>query len=198
MKLISIIACSSAAAWLYTNGIGNASATTVNCDSSRGEDVTVVDGHTACRAAAGDGGYARSGASDGVGYARASSGAMAFGFGANGGVGASDGAAGVPIAIGLGPDAFAYTSLRAAPAGDLIGLTIALNGSQAQVISDERAVVCLGSAALAWDSHSGAVCLASPFGRWQTASAPDRPDPREPSTAADPAPPAHRDDFRIS
>jgi hypothetical protein len=50
MKLISIIACSSAAAWLYANGIGNASATTVNCDSSRGEDVTVVDGHTACRA----------------------------------------------------------------------------------------------------------------------------------------------------
>ncbi|WP_245400205.1 DUF6764 family protein [Nocardia albiluteola] len=192
MKLISIIACSAAAVGIYSNGISNASATAVNCDSGRGEDVTVVDGHTACRAAVSDAGYARAGAYDGVGYARASSGAMAFGFGASGGVGASDGAAGVPIAIGLGPDAFAYTSLRAAPAGDLIALTIAMNGSQAQVISGGPTVVCLGSAALAWDSHSGAACLATPFGRWQTASQPGRPAPQERSAA-----PARPDDFRI-
>lgn|GEM_PF-4997909 len=168
MKLISMIVCSAAAVGTYLSASGNASATEVNCGSDERQDITVVTGHTACRAAVEDSGYARAAGYDGVGYARASAGAIAIGFGASGGIGASEGTSGMPIAIGLGPDAFAYTSLRAEPGSGRVGVTIAMNGSQAQVVSDSHTVLCLGAAALAWDSHSGAACLATPLGNWQT------------------------------
>jgi len=168
MKLISAIACSAAAVGIYLGLTGNASASDVHCNSDKGQDVTVIVGHTACRTEVGDSGYARAAGYDGVGYAKASAGAIAVGFGAAGGVGASEGAAGVPISIGLGPDAFAYTSLAPGSGRGRIGVTIAMNGSRAQVISADHTVACLGAAALAWDSYDGTGCLATPLGRWQT------------------------------
>ncbi len=168
MKLTSLIACSVTSVGIFSCACSNASAIDADCGSRDGQDITIVSGHTACRAAVGDSGYAHAAGYDGVGYAHASAGAVALGFGAAGGIGASEGAAGLPVAIGLGPDAFAYTSLRTAPGRTRIGLTVAVNGSQAQVISADHTVACLGSGALAWDSHSGAACLATPLGHWQT------------------------------
>ncbi|WP_024801445.1 DUF6764 family protein [Nocardia sp. BMG51109] len=172
MKLISAILCSAAAVGACACAAATASATDVHCYSADGRDVTVVEGDTACRAAAADSGRAHAAGFDGVGYARAAAGAVALGVGAAGGVGAGEGITGLPVAIGLGPDAYALTSLDAAPGGNRAGVAVALNGSRAQVDSSEHPVVCLGSAALAWDSLDGDGCLATPVGLWRTPASP--------------------------
>ncbi|WP_280368266.1 DUF6764 family protein [Nocardia wallacei] len=171
MKLISAIACSAAAVGACVGGAGAASATDVHCDSAAGGDITVVDGRTACRAAADDSAHARAAGFDGVGYAKAAAGATALGVGASGGIGASEGVSGMPVAIGLGPDAYAYTSIGAVPDNGRLAVTLAMNGSRAQLDSQQHAIACLGSAALVWDSRSGAGCLATPVGLWHTAAA---------------------------
>ncbi len=177
VKLISAIACSAAAVGACVGGAGAASATDVHCDSAAGRDITVVDGRTACRAAADDSAHARAAGFDGVGYAKAAAGATALGVGASGGIGASEGAGGMPVAIGLGPDAYAYTAYTAYTAGAAapdsggFAVTLAMNGSRAQLDSRQHAIACLGSAALVWDSRSGAGCLATPLGLWHTAAA---------------------------
>lgn len=172
MKVMSAItggavAAGAAVCW----ATGTASATAVHCDADRNRDMTIVAGTTACRATGDDFGHARSAGIDGVGYAKATAGAVALGLGAGGGIGASEGAAGLPVAVGMGPDAFAFTSLAAEDVPGRIGLSFAMNGSQAQVVSGERSTVCLGSAALAWDSRTGALCLATPIGMWQVPAA---------------------------
>jgi hypothetical protein len=178
VKLISAIACATAAVGTSLILPVVASATDVHCAAESGTDVTVIDGRTACRAAAETHGRARAAGYDGVGYAHAASGAAALGVGAAGGVGASDGVGGVPIAFGFGADAIALTSI-AAPATDseigrtpaatpLFAVSVAFDGSRAQVATAESSVVCLGAAAFAWNSATGATCLTTPFGRWQT------------------------------
>jgi len=152
-------------AGIYLCSAGNASATQVQCDADGGRDVTVIAGSTACRAAVTDSGHARAAGYDGIGFAQADAGAIALGLGVSGGIGASEGSAGIPVAIGLGPQAYAFTSLRDATGP---GVSVAVNGSLAQVISANHTVTCLGSAALAWDSHTGAACLATPLGLWHT------------------------------
>ncbi|TQM29632.1 DUF6764 family protein [Nocardia bhagyanarayanae] len=168
MKLISAIICSTAAVGSSFALPALASATAVHCGSERGADVTVIDGRTACRAATDPDGQARSAGFDGVGYARATAGATAFGIGGAGGIGASEGAGGIPVALGFGPDALALTSIVDPDAADgrTLAVSIAFEGSHAQVSSEERTVVCLGSAAFAWNAATGASCLATPFGRW--------------------------------
>ncbi|MBY8858870.1 hypothetical protein K7711_20525 [Nocardia sp. CA2R105] len=170
MKVISVVGVSAVAVGVYLCSTGNASATQVQCDSDGGRDITVVAGTTACRATAGDSGHARAAGYDGIGFAQADAGAIALGLGVSGGIGASEGSEGMPIAIGVGPQAYAFTSLHDATGP---GVSFAMNGSLAQVISDNHSVTCLGSAALAWDSRSGTSCLATPLGVWRTA-APDR------------------------
>ncbi|MGW4773898.1 DUF6764 family protein [Nocardia sp. NPDC004278] len=178
MKLISAIAYTTAAIGTSLVLPAVASATDVHCASDTGTDVTVIDGSTACRAAAEASGRARSAGYDGVGYAHAASGAAALGVGAAGGVGASDGVGGIPIAFGYGPDAVALTTITA-PATDsetgraqaaipLFAISIAFEGSRAQVTTADSSVVCLGTAAFAWNSATGRTCLTTPFGRWQT------------------------------
>ncbi|WP_405178904.1 hypothetical protein OG225_33800 [Nocardia sp. NBC_01377] len=179
MRLICAIFCATAAVgtsfWLPSV----ASATDVHCTADSDTDITRVDGRTACRAASGTEGRSHSAGFDGVGYANATSGAVAVGLGAAGGVGASEGVGGIPIAIGLGPDAIALTSLADVegrpPAG--VGLSIAMDGSRAQVSSTEDTVVCLGSSALAWNGTTGAGCLATPLGVVRS-TPPDRADPK--------------------
>ncbi|WP_328407680.1 DUF6764 family protein [Nocardia sp. NBC_00403] len=175
MKLISTIVCTTATMGTSLLLPAVASATDVHCSSDQGIDITVIDGRAACRAASDTSGRARAAGYDGVGYAKATFGAIAFGIGAAGGVGASEGAGGIPIAIGIGRDAVALTSI-ADPGGrgagaPILAVSIALDGSRAGVESLDNTVVCLGSAALAWSSTTGATCLATPFGRWQTAPA---------------------------
>lgn len=168
MKLISAIICSTAAVGSSFALPALASATDAHCGSEHGVDVTVIDGRAGCRAATDSDGQARSAGFDGVGYARATAGAMALGIGAAGGIGASEGAGGIPVALGFGPDALALTSITDPDAADgtTIAISIAFEGSRAQVSSEERTVVCLGSAAFAWNAATGASCLATPFGRW--------------------------------
>ncbi|MEV0294258.1 DUF6764 family protein [Nocardia sp. NPDC050710] len=166
MKLISAICCATAAIGTSFCLHATASATDLHCASERGADVTIVDGRTACRAASDENGQSRAAGLDGVGYANATLGAIAFGIGAAGGVGASEGAGGIPIAIGLGPDAIALTSVADGAGGTpaTFGVSVAMDGSRAEVSSVENTVVCLGSAAFAWNAATGASCLATPFG----------------------------------
>ncbi|MEV4237952.1 MULTISPECIES: DUF6764 family protein [unclassified Nocardia] len=178
MTLISAITCATAAFGAALILPAVASATGVHCASEGGTDVTVIDGSTACRAAAEAYGRAWAAGYDGVGYAHAGVGAAALGIGAAGGVGASDGVGGIPIALGYGADAIALTSITAAatdsetdqpnPPIPLFAVSIALDGSRAQVATADSAVVCLGTAAFAWNSATGATCLTTPFGRWQS------------------------------
>ena len=172
MKILSAILCSIAVAGVLTAAAGTTSATTTQCGADDNSDITIVAGNTACRAVGEDSGHARSAGIDGVGYAKATAGAIALGMGASGGVGASEGVAGVPVAVGMGPDAFALTSITTDAAPGRMGISVAMNGSQAQVISSQHSTVCLGSAALAWDSHTGAGCLATPVGLWRLTPAP--------------------------
>ncbi|WP_280310169.1 DUF6764 family protein [Nocardia abscessus] len=168
MKLISAIVCSTAAIGGSLVYPGVAAAADVHCRSEHGTDVTVIDGETACRAATDS--YGRAGATgiDGVGYANATLGATAIGVGAAGGVGASEGAGGMPVAVGFGPDAVALTSITDDPEARTFAISIALEGSRAGVETAEQAVVCLGVAAFAWNATTGGACLATPFGLWQT------------------------------
>ncbi|MEV6274818.1 DUF6764 family protein [Nocardia sp. NPDC051832] len=166
MKLISALGVASAmvgGSFLLPGPAATAAG--VHCASESGIDITVVDGRTACRAVTDTIGQARAAGFDGVGYANATLGAIALGIGAAGGVGASEGVGGIPIAIGLGPDAIALTTLSGENlTGDTFGVSIAVNGSRAQVSTAENTVVCLGSGAFAWNSATGASCLATPFG----------------------------------
>ncbi|WP_431971423.1 DUF6764 family protein [Nocardia sp. bgisy134] len=170
MKLISALICSTAAVGSSFAFPALASATDAHCSAEYGGDITVIDGRSGCRAATDTLGEARSAGFDGVGYARATSGATALGIGAAGGIGASEGAGGIPVALGFGPDALALTSITDPDPGDgrTIALSIAFEGSRAQVSTEEGTVVCLGAAALAWNMATGASCLATPFGRWSS------------------------------
>ncbi len=170
VKLISAIACSTAAIGGSLVFPGTAAAVDVHCRSEHGTDITVIDGETACRAATDSHGRATATATgiDGVGYANATLGATAIGIGAAGGVGASSGAGGVPVAVGLGPDAVALTSTTDDPEARTFAVSIAFEGSRAGVETAEQAVVCLGVAAFAWNAGTGDACLATPFGLWQT------------------------------
>jgi hypothetical protein len=168
VKLISAIVCSTAAIGGSLVVPGVAAAADAHCRSDHGTDITVIDGKTACRAATDSYGSARASGIDGVGYANATLGATAIGIGAAGGVGASEGAGGVPVAVGLGPDAVALTSTNDDPAARTFAISIALEGSRAGVETAEQSVVCLGVAAFAWNADSGDACLATPFGLWQT------------------------------
>ncbi|MEV5836598.1 DUF6764 family protein [Nocardia sp. NPDC052112] len=178
MKLISAITCIAAIFGTALILPATALATDAHCASDGGTDVTVIDGSTACRAATETPGRAWAAGYDGVGYARARLGATALGVGAAGGVGASDGVGGIPIALGYGADAIAQTSIAAAttdsetdqpsPPTPLFAVSIAFDGSRAQVATADSAVICLGTAAFAWNSATGATCLTTPFGRWQT------------------------------
>lgn len=175
MKLISAIFCSTAAVGASLLLPGTASAAQVQCSSENGVDVTLIEGAAGCRAATDDTGQARSAGFDGVGYASATASAHAIGVGAAGGVGASDGAAGYPIALGYGSDAIALSSLAAGEGPQGIALSVALDGSRAVVRTEAGEVVCLGTAALAWESATGRVCVATPFGRWLVPEAPPAP-----------------------
>jgi len=174
---IRVIVCSAAALGTVVTAPAISSATPLHCTSERGTDVTRIEGSAGCRAASGDRGRARAAGFDGVGYAYAAEGASALGIGAAGGVGASEGFGGIPIALGLGPDAMASSSVAdSAPHdGRQLAVTIALEGSRAEAgVSADGTVVCLGAGAFAWNTTSGASCLATPFGNW----APTRPESR--------------------
>jgi hypothetical protein len=177
MKLIRAIVCTTAAMGTSLILPSVASATDVHCSSDNGTDITIIEGRTACRASGDTLGRARAAGYDGVGYAHATRGAAAFGIGAAGGVGASDGVGGIQIALGFGTDAIALTTI-AAPTTDpeiagptsgtpLFAISIAFDGSRAQVETTGKSVVCLGAAAFAWNSATGETCLTTPFGLWQ-------------------------------
>jgi hypothetical protein len=169
MNLIRAIICSAAALGAAATIPATASATPLHCTAEQGTDVTRVEGVTGCRAAAETDGRAQATGYDGVGYAYAAMGANAVGIGAAGGIGASEGLGGIPIALGFGPDAMALSSV-ADPVpqdGQQMAVAIAFEGSRAEVGgTSDGTVVCLGAGAFAWNTTSGASCLATPFGIW--------------------------------
>ncbi|MFC8528969.1 DUF6764 family protein [Nocardia sp. NPDC057227] len=171
MKLISAIVCSAAVGTSFLLP-GTASAAQVRCASENGADVTLIEGRAGCRASSDASGQAHAAGLDGVGYASAAAGARALGIGAAGGVGVSEGSTGIPIALGYGSDAVARTTITAADPARPLAVTVALDGSRAQVRTEAGEVICLGTAALAWDAATGRGCLATPFGRWLTSDAP--------------------------
>ncbi|WP_067863540.1 DUF6764 family protein [Nocardia shimofusensis] len=175
MNLIRVIICSAAALGTAVTVPATASATPLHCTAERGGDLTRIEGRTGCRAATDEHGRALATGFDGVGYAYAAMGANAFGVGAAGGVGASEGFGGIPIALGFGPDAMALSSV-ADPVpydGQQMAVAIAFEGSRAEVGgTTDGTVVCLGAGAFAWNTTSGASCLATPFGQW-TPTPPD-------------------------
>ncbi|MFC8043795.1 DUF6764 family protein [Nocardia sp. NPDC057353] len=176
MKLISAIVCSAAVVGTSFLLSGTASAAQVRCVSEGGTDVTLIEERAGCRAASDGSGQAHAAGLDGVGYASAASGARALGIGAAGGVGVSEGSAGIPIAFGYGSDAVARTTVTTGDPAVSLAVTVALDGSRAQLRTEFGEVVCLGTAALAWDAATGRGCLATPFGRWLTPDAPsDQP-----------------------
>lgn len=170
MNLIRAIICSAAAVGAAVTVPVTASATSLHCTAEGGADVTYIEGAAGCRAAADEHGRARASGLDGVGYAYAAMGATALGVGAAGGVGASEGFGGIPIALGFGPDAMALSSVADPMPGDgrrQVAVAIAFEGSRAEVGgTPDGTVVCLGAGAFAWNTTSGASCLATPFGGW--------------------------------
>ncbi|MFC3963745.1 DUF6764 family protein [Nocardia jiangsuensis] len=177
MKLISAIVCSAAAVGTSFLLPGPAAAAQVRCVSEHGVDVTLIEGRTGCRASSDTSGQAYAAGLDGVGYASAAAGARALGIGAAGGVGVSEGSTGIPIALGYGSDAVARTTITADDPARSLAISVALEGSRASVRTEAGEVVCLGTAALAWDAATGRGCLATPFGRWLTSDAPSgQPD----------------------
>ncbi|WP_040800258.1 DUF6764 family protein [Nocardia higoensis] len=169
MNLIRALFCSATALGAAVTIPATASATPLHCTAEQGADVTRIDGETGCRAAADADGRAQATGFDGVGYAYAATGANALGIGAAGGVGASEGFGGIPIAIGVGPDAMALSSV-ADPTpedGRQVAVAVAFGGSRAEVGGTaDGTVVCLGAGAFAWNATSGASCLATPVGNW--------------------------------
>lgn len=151
-----------------------AMSTPVHCVSAEGGEMIVIDGANGCRATTYANGNARSLAFDGIGYAMAADGANAYGIGLAGGLGASEGVGGTPIAIGAGPDAVALTSLisQDGQASTAFAVSVALGGSRAQVLSADGPVICLGVAAFAWNSETGESCVATPLGNWQSTTTP--------------------------
>lgn len=138
-------------------------AKTVQCSSSADQKMTVVDGRTACGTEADQSGQATGYGMNGIGYAKGTHGANAFGIGVDGGVGASQGVGGIPAAVGIGANSVAITSVD----DGSMSIAVAMNGSQALVANANQGVLCQGNSALAWNASSGAACLATVLGTWR-------------------------------
>ncbi len=175
MRRIGVLAIVAGPAWVLLvagTAAGPGAASTLSCTSEAGQDLTLISGSAGCRAAVDDTGHARALSYDGVGYARAGSGGSAVAIGTGGGVGVSRGISGLGMAFALGPDAYAFTD-RGTDTGGGATLTVALGGSRAQEVPAGHRAVCLGTAALVWDSATGHTCLATPLGLWCPATTPD-------------------------
>src|SRR5207253_4442446 len=117
---------------------GIAHADPARCSSAGGSNMTIVSGPTACGTETDGTGIARAYGDGGVGYAKAVAGATSIGIGLDGGVGASQGAGGVPAALGIGHDGVAISSVN----GGSLSLAVALAQSQALVADGNPGVVC--------------------------------------------------------
>lgn len=158
--IAGVLACAVAVAGA-TVCTGIAHADPAHCSSVGGHNMTVVSGPTACGAETDGTGIAESYGDGGVGFAKAAAGATAIGIGLAGGVGASQGAGGLPAALGIGHNSVAITSVN----GGSLSLALALSDSQAMAVTD-RGVVCQGPSALAMNVVDGSFCLATPAGGW--------------------------------
>ncbi|WP_405181630.1 hypothetical protein OG225_11225 [Nocardia sp. NBC_01377] len=168
MRFIGAILCSTAAVGASLTVPAAVATSAVHCTAEFGADDTIVDGDTGCRAVGDEAGQAHAAGYGGVGYARATLGASSLGVGIAGGVGASEGSGGVPLALGFGPDAMASSSVTDDDPADgaARAVAIAFFGSRAQVGAVEGSVQCLGAGAIAWDEGTGATCVGTPFGTW--------------------------------
>ena len=161
MKFVGIVACSVAmVGGALSLSAPNAEAAVLQCISASGQDTMLIEDAAACGTVSAGTGNAAAYGVDGVGYANSMGTAYSLGAGVAGGVGASEGASGVPAALGIGPDAIAITSVD----DRSLSIAIAFTGSRALVAGNDAQTQCLGTAALAWNAHTGRGCIATAFG----------------------------------
>lgn len=164
MKFVGLVVCGAGALGSVLLSPAVAHAEAVQCVSTSGQQMTVVEPAAACGSAVEDRGTAAAYGLGGIGYAKSIGGASALGVGVSGGVGASEGTGGVPAALGLGPGSVAIVSVERGS----LSLAIAGTGSNALVADVDQGVVCAGSAAMAWNALSGVACVATPVGVFST------------------------------
>ena len=161
MKIIGSLACSATLlGGVLAVATTPAEAAVLQCVSSNSQTAMLLEDTAACGAVTAGAGNANAYGVDGVGYANATGTAYSLAAGIAGGVGASEGASGIPTALGVGPDAVAITSVD----DRSLSISVAFTGSRALVAGTDVHTECLGAAAFAWNAQSGRGCLATPFG----------------------------------
>lgn len=153
MRLLGVLLCSLAATGAAAALPTAAQAEPLRCTAGPGQTVTLVEQPTACSAQADPMSSAFALGSDGIGYAKAVSGATTFGAGLAGGLGAAQGGGGVVLAAGIGRDAVALADVDHAS----LAVAIALPGSQAAVAETGARAVCVGN--LSFALNAGRACL---------------------------------------
>ncbi len=164
MNIVGVLACSVAAIGAAIVLPPTAQAGSLQCVSTNGTQMTMIDVPAACGTESDPTGSAAAFGLDGIGYAKAISGGTALGIGALGGIGAGEGQGGLLTALGIGPDSVAIASVS----DGSFSVALALASSQALVADADQGVLCQGSSAFAWNMRSGAACLATGLGMWST------------------------------
>lgn len=142
-------------------GASHASAATLDC-FARGQDLTRVEGSSACRAAADSVSTAISRAEgDGVAVANARDGGASAGFGLFGGVAAAETRGGVVVAVAFGRDSLALGRTDSAFAVVLTG-----PGGQAAVGDSDVGAICAGGPALVFNIMTGQGCFSAGISTW--------------------------------
>lgn len=143
---------------------GSASAATLDC-LARGQDQTIVDGSSACRAVADDGSAALAHVEgDGVGVADSRDGAVAAGIGLFGGVGAADTRGGALAAVAFGPGSLALGRTTSTP----FAFVVSGPGGRAAVGDADVGAICSGGPTVVFNFATGQGCLSDGTTTWVT------------------------------
>lgn len=143
-------------------GGATASATILDC-AARGQDQTIVEGASACRAVADPSSTAVSHVEGGgVGVADSREGGTAAGFGLFGGVGAAESRGGVLAAVAFGPDSLALGRTTASP----LALVISGPGGRAAVGDIDVGAICSGGPTLVFNIATGQGCFSDGASTW--------------------------------
>ncbi len=150
------------AAFGLSLGSGTASAATLDC-SARGQDQTIVDGSSACRAVADPSSYAISHVEgDGVGVADSRDGGRSAGVGPFGGVAAARPRGGGLAAVGDGPGSVGRTD------SSPFAVVLSGPGGRAAVGDADVGAICSGGPTLVFNIATGQGCFSDGTSTWVT------------------------------
>ncbi|MCJ0902881.1 DUF6764 family protein [Rhodococcus sp. ARC_M6] len=144
-----------------------ASAATLDCAARggdrNGQDQTMVDGHSACRAVVDPTSSAISHVEqDGIGAADARDGGLAAGFGLFGGVGAAEARGGMLAAFAFGPDSLALGRTTSSP----FSVVLSGPGGRAAVGDADVGAICDGGPTLVFNVATGQGCFSDGTSTW--------------------------------